>query len=53
MVLSTTFGMAMWIILWALFGKGFDAFLVTMLVLIVGAACRILVRYLPGGVRRQ
>jgi hypothetical protein len=53
MVLATTFGMVLWIILWALFGKGLDAFLVTMVVLIVGASGRILVRYLPGGARRQ
>jgi hypothetical protein len=53
MVLATTFGMVLWIVLWALFGKGLDAFLVTMVVLLVGAAFRILVRYLPGGARRQ
>jgi uncharacterized membrane protein len=53
MVLATTFGMILWIVLWALFGKGFDAFLVTMAVLLVGASFRILVRYLPGTTRRQ
>jgi uncharacterized membrane protein len=53
MVLATTFGMVMWIVLWALFGKGFDAFLVTMAVLLVGASFRILARYLPGAARRE
>ena len=54
MVLATTFGMVMWIVLWALLGKGFDAFLVTMTILLVGASLRILSRYLPGaGARRQ
>jgi hypothetical protein len=53
MVLATTFGMVMWIVLWALFGKGFDAFLVTMAVLLVGASFRILARYLPGSARRE
>jgi hypothetical protein len=53
MVLATTLGMVMWIVLWALLGKGFDAFLVTMAILLVGASFRILARYLPGGVRRQ
>jgi len=53
MVLATTFGMIMWIVLWALGGKGFDAFLVTMTVLLVGASVRILGRYLPGSARRE
>ncbi len=53
MVLATTFGMVMWIVLWALLGKGFDAFLVTMTILLVGACLRILARYLPGSARRQ
>jgi len=53
MVLATTFGMVMWVVLWALLGKGFDAFLVTMAILLVGASSRILARYLPGGARRQ
>lgn len=53
MVLATTFGMILWIVLWALFGKGLDAFLVTMVVLLVGASLRILARYLPGRARRQ
>jgi len=53
MVLATTFGMVMWIVLWALLGKGFDAFLVTMAILLVGASFRILARYLPGSARRQ
>jgi hypothetical protein len=53
MVLATTFGMICWIVLWALFGKGLDAFLVTMAVLLVGSAAWILRRYLPGGARRE
>jgi hypothetical protein len=45
--------MILWIVLWALGVKGFDAFLVTAFVILLGATARILSRYLPGGSRRS
>ncbi|MEA2265606.1 MAG: hypothetical protein QOE27_1189 [Solirubrobacteraceae bacterium] len=53
LVLVTTFGMIMWIILWALGSKGLDAFLVAAFVILLGATGRILTRYLPGRARRE
>ncbi len=53
LVLTTTFGMILWIVLWALGSKGFDAFMVTLTVILLGATGRVLMNYLPGGTRRQ
>jgi hypothetical protein len=48
LVLTATAGLILWIVLWALGSKGFDAFLLTALIILLGAAARILSRYLPG-----
>ncbi|MGI8803126.1 MAG: hypothetical protein ACR2KV_13310 [Solirubrobacteraceae bacterium] len=53
LVLTTTFGMILWIVLWALGSKGLDAFLVAASVILIGATARIANRYLPGGSRRE
>jgi hypothetical protein len=42
LVLTVTAGLIVWIVLWALGAKGFDAFI------LVGAAMKILSGYLPG-----
>jgi hypothetical protein len=48
LVLTTTFGLVLWIVLWAIGAKAIDAFLITTVVLLVGATGRILAPYLPG-----
>jgi hypothetical protein len=48
LVVTVTAGLILWIVLWALGSKGFDAFLLTTLIILLGAAARILSRYLPG-----
>lgn len=48
LLLTTTVGLILWIVLWALGTKGFDAFLLTALIILVGAGARILTGYLPG-----
>jgi hypothetical protein len=48
LVLTTTFGLILWIVLWAIGAKAFDAFMVTTVVIVLGAAARILAPYLPG-----
>jgi hypothetical protein len=48
LVVTVTAGLILWIVLWALGSKGFDAFLLTALIILLGAAGRILSRYLPG-----
>jgi hypothetical protein len=49
LVIATTFGLALWIVLWALGTSGLDAFLLALLVMLVGAAGRVVIRHLPGG----
>jgi hypothetical protein len=41
-------GLVLWIILWAIGAKSFDAFLITLVLLIVATATHFVVRYLPG-----
>jgi hypothetical protein len=41
-------GLVVWIVLWAIGAKSLDAFLLTLLMLIVAAAVRLLVPHLPG-----
>jgi hypothetical protein len=48
LVLTTTFGLVLWIVLWAIGAKALDAFLVTAVVITLGATARILAPYLPG-----
>ena len=48
LVLTTTFGLIVWIVLWALGQKAIDAFMITVIVVLVGATVRMLTPYLPG-----
>ncbi len=48
MTLAATAGLVVWIVLWSLGAKGFDAFMITTLVIVVGATAKILLAYLPG-----
>ncbi|MGI8579457.1 MAG: hypothetical protein ACR2K9_02740 [Solirubrobacteraceae bacterium] len=47
-ILATTAGLSIWIMLWAVGAKAFDAFLITLLIVIVAAAGRIITPFLPG-----
>jgi hypothetical protein len=47
LVLTVTAGLVVWIVLWALGSKGFDAFLLATAITLVGATLRILSGYLP------
>lgn len=47
-ILATTAGLSIWIVLWAVGAKAFDAFLITLLIVIVAAAGRIITPFLPG-----
>ena len=46
--LTTCAGLVLWIILWAVNVKPFDAFLLTLLMIIIAATLRIVTPYLPG-----
>jgi hypothetical protein len=48
LVLATTFGLVVWIVLWAVGAKSFDAFMITTVIILLGAAGRQLSPYLPG-----
>jgi hypothetical protein len=48
LVLTATTGLVVWIVLWALGTKGFDAFLLASAIILVGASLKILSGYLPG-----
>lgn len=47
-ILTAVTGFVVWIVLWALDWKAFDAFLITVLILLVGVTMRIIAPYLPG-----
>jgi hypothetical protein len=48
LVLTAVFGFVVWIVLWSLDVKSFDAFMITVLILVIGATARILMPFLPG-----
>ncbi|HEX4628805.1 MAG TPA: hypothetical protein VGN08_12955 [Solirubrobacteraceae bacterium] len=48
LVLTVMAGLVVWIVLWALDGKGFDSFLLSALIILAGAAVKIVSGYLPG-----
>jgi hypothetical protein len=48
LILATTAGLVVWIVLWSLGTRGFDAFMLALAITLVGATVRILSRYLPG-----
>jgi hypothetical protein len=48
LVLTATAGLIVWIVLWALGSKGFDAFMLATAIIVVGASVKILAGYLPG-----
>ncbi|MDX6720843.1 MAG: hypothetical protein QOJ63_3097 [Solirubrobacteraceae bacterium] len=48
LVLATTFALIVWIVLWAMGAKSFDAFLVSTVIITLAATGRILKPYLPG-----
>jgi len=48
LVLVTTLGLAAWIVLWAIGAKAIDGFLITTVVILLGAGGRMLIPHLPG-----
>lgn len=48
LILTITGGLVVWIVLWALDVKSFDAFLLSAAIILTWAALRILSGYLPG-----
>ena len=48
LLLTFIAGLVVWIVLWAIGVKAFDAFLVTVAMVLVAATVRIISPYLPG-----
>jgi hypothetical protein len=48
LILTVTAGLIVWVVLWALGTKGFDAFMLSAAIILVGASLKILAGYLPG-----
>jgi hypothetical protein len=48
LVVVTTVGLVIWIVMWALGTKAIDAFMITLLLVLVGATMRIIAPFLPG-----
>jgi hypothetical protein len=47
-ILTLTFGLVVWVVLWAIGAKGIDAFLLAALIILVGATMKLASGYLPG-----
>ncbi len=47
-VVATTVGLIIWIVLWSIGVKAFDAFMITILIALVAVTARMLAPYLPG-----
>ena len=47
-LLTLIAGLVVWVVLWALGAKGFDAFMITVLMLVIAAAGYMLAPHLPG-----
>ena len=48
LLLTLIFGLALWIVLWAIGAKSFDAFLITLVLMIVATAAHFVWALLPG-----
>jgi len=48
LLLTTVVGLVIWIVLWSLGVKGFDAFMITVGLVVTGATLRLLAPFLPG-----
>jgi hypothetical protein len=51
LAVATITGLVIWIVLWSLGVKSVDAFLITILIVLVAATGQIAARYMPGGRR--
>jgi hypothetical protein len=49
LLLTTIAGLVIWIVLWAIGVKSFDAFLITFILVLLAATVKLATPYLPGG----
>ncbi len=48
LVLTATAGLVVWVVLWAIGIKGFDAFILATVIILIGGTVKIASGYLPG-----
>ena len=48
LALTTTLALCLWVSLWSVGVKGFDGFMLTIVIVLVAATLKMLTRYLPG-----
>lgn len=48
LVVATTVGLGLWVVLWALNVKSFDAFLITVAIVVIAAGVQVAQRFRPG-----
>jgi hypothetical protein len=47
LLLATVTGLVVWVVLWAIGAKAFDAWMVGVAIVLIAATTRIVVKYLP------
>ena len=47
-ILAATAGLMLWIVLWSINVKAIDAFLITLVIVVVAQTVRMVMPYLPG-----
>jgi len=52
-LLTLIAGLVVWVVLWALGVKSFDAFMITVLMLVIAAAVHVMLPHMPGSRRRS
>jgi hypothetical protein len=52
-VLATTAGLIVWIVLWSLGAKAIDGFMITTLVILLAGTVKMVIPFLPGGKSTQ
>lgn len=50
---AVTAALGLWIVLWAIGAKAFDAFLISLLIIVVAVAVKMLTPYIPKARTRQ
>jgi hypothetical protein len=46
--LATIVGLVLWLVLWSINVKAFDAFMLTVLIIVIAAAVQSMIPFLPG-----
>ena len=48
LLVTTVVGLVIWVVLWGVGAKGFDAFMITLLLVVTAATARLIAPFLPG-----